>query len=255
MKVSEIMTGDVITIDRNRSLKDATELMQKNKVSKLVVVKEKKMAGVLTYKDITKTLGSVREKVSPAHLHVAGAFSDDPVTVTPDTDIKAAAALMLKHNISSLPVVEKDELKGIITKTDLIKTIKSKEQVKTMMIKPICVSPDDRIIHALKVIADYDISSVPVVKDNQLTGVISRKELSLAMENFREHIDKQHQNARLENLVVSSVMKPEPQTATPKMTLTEAAEIMAKHRLSGLPVSENGKLVGIITKTDLIKAI
>jgi len=255
LKVSEIMTGDAITIDRNRSLKDATELMQKHKVSKLIVVKEKKMAGILTYKDIAKTLGTPREKVSPAHLHVAGAFTDEPVTASPDTDIKDAAALMLKHNISALPVVEKGELKGIITKTDLIKTIKSKEQVKTLMIKPICVSPDDRLIHAMKVITDYDISSIPVVKDNALTGVISRKELSFAMENFRAHVDKKHQNARLENLLVSDVMRPDPQTATPKMALTEAAEIMAKHRISGLPVAENGKLVGIITKTDLIKAI
>ncbi len=254
MKIREIMSEKVISIDRNRSLKDATELMQKHKISRLIVVKDKKLAGILTYKDMSKTLGSAKERVSSSHLHVSGSFTEELVTTNPDTDIKTAASLMLKHNISGIPLIEGGEIAGIVTKTDLIKTIKSKKPVRDIMLKPICVSPDDRIIHARKIMLDYDITVLPVVKE-KLVGMVSRKELSIAMDNFRRHVQKRYQNARIENVLVSDIMKPGPKTATPKTTLEEAAKTMAENKVSGLPVEENDKLTGIITKTDLITTI
>ena len=227
--------------------------MQKHKITRLVVVKDKKIAGMLTYKDISKALGSVKERVSSSHIHVAGAYTEEPVTASPETDIATAAFMMLKHNISGIPVLENGELAGIVTKTDIIKTIKSKKQVKELMLNPICVSPDDRIIHARKLMLDYDITSMPVVKE-KLVGLISRKEISIAMDRFRS-IEKRHQNSRIENVLVSDIMRPDPRTVMPTTTLEETAKTMVDHRISGLPVTEKDKLVGIITKTDLIKEI
>jgi acetoin utilization protein AcuB len=58
----------------------------------------------------------------------------------------------------------------------------------------------------------------------------------------------------LESTTVGAVMTADPQTMTPGMTVEDAARLMISHKISGLPVIDHGKLVGIVTATDVMKA-
>jgi acetoin utilization protein AcuB len=82
---------------------------------------------------------------------------------------------------------------------------------------------------------------IPVVDDDKLVGIISDRDI-------RAHA------GYLDSTKITAAMTSDPKTATPSMTVEDAARLMISHKIGGLPVTEDGKLVGIITTTDVLKA-
>ena len=82
---------------------------------------------------------------------------------------------------------------------------------------------------------------IPVVDDDKLVGIISDRDI-------RAHA------GYLDSTKITAAMTSDPKTATPSMTVEDAARLMISHKIGGLPVMEDGKLVGIITTTDVLKA-
>ena len=111
-------------------------------------------------------------------------MTTDVVTITSDTDVVYAFEKLMKHKISSLPVVEGDELVGIITATDvghnlILDKYELGTSVEEIMIKPvITVSPEDSLETAIKLMKGSVSSSgilnqLPVMEDDKLVGIIS----------------------------------------------------------------------------------
>jgi acetoin utilization protein AcuB len=82
---------------------------------------------------------------------------------------------------------------------------------------------------------------IPVVDDDKLVGIISDRDI-------RAHA------GYLDSTKITAAMTSDPKTVTPKMSVEDAARLMISHKIGGLPVMEDGKLVGIITTTDVLKA-
>jgi acetoin utilization protein AcuB len=116
-----------------------------------------------------------------------------PVTVTTSDPLKAAFDLMAKHNIRELPVVENGHLIGIVTDRDLRQVAPSyplfrgEEEIRSYMDQmkvatamtpdPLVVSPETSVIEAAKLLRTYRVSSLPVIKEKQLVGIISVTDL------------------------------------------------------------------------------
>ena len=111
-------------------------------------------------------------------------MTTDVVTITSDTDVVYAFEKLMKHKISSLPVVDGDELVGIITATDvghnlILDKYELGTGVEEIMIKPvITVSPEDSLETAIKLMKGSVSSSgilnqLPVMEDDKLVGIIS----------------------------------------------------------------------------------
>ena len=111
-------------------------------------------------------------------------MTTDVITITSDTDVICAFEKLMKHKISSLPVVDDGELVGIITATDLghnliLDKYELGTSVEEIMIKPVVtISPDDSLETAIKTMKDSVSSSgilnqLPVVEDGKLVGIIS----------------------------------------------------------------------------------
>ena len=111
-------------------------------------------------------------------------MTTDVITITSDTDVIYAFEKLMKHKISSLPVVDGDALVGIITATDLghnliLDKYELGTSVEEIMIKPVVtISPEDSIETAIKTMKDSVSSSgilnqLPVVEDGKLVGIIS----------------------------------------------------------------------------------
>ena len=111
-------------------------------------------------------------------------MTTDVITITPDVDVVCAFEKLMKHKISSLPVVEDDKLIGIITATDvghnlILDKYELGTSVEEIMISPVVtVSPEDTIETALKVMKDGVSSSgilnqLPVLDGDKLVGIIS----------------------------------------------------------------------------------
>ncbi|HXV84706.1 MAG TPA: CBS and ACT domain-containing protein [Candidatus Binatia bacterium] len=106
---------------------------------------------------------------------------------------------------------------------------------------PVTVSPDDLLIQARLKMQKGDFRRLPVVNDEQLVGVITDRDL-------REH------TGYLDRTAVEMAMSKKPLTVAPVTTLEAAAQLLLKHKIGGLPVVENGHLVGIITISDVLQA-
>ncbi len=127
--VSALMTRDVISVHPDTPLLEVQNLLKQHGFRHLVVVDDDGvLSGVLSNRDVLKALSpflntnaetqrDVRTLAQPAR----NLMNKTPHTVTPDTSAQEAASVLLDGAISALPVVEGDELVGIITTKDLLR--------------------------------------------------------------------------------------------------------------------------------------
>ncbi|MBW1766298.1 MAG: CBS domain-containing protein [Deltaproteobacteria bacterium] len=119
VKIKSLMIPDPITIRERASIKEAIELMKTNSIRHLPVVAEgNKLKGFVTLADLKQ--GLIPSMV--ADVSLSDLMIKDPIKVDPDEDIEIAAKLIYKHKIGGMPVVKNDELVGIITETDILRT-------------------------------------------------------------------------------------------------------------------------------------
>jgi acetoin utilization protein AcuB len=107
--------------------------------------------------------------------------------------------------------------------------------------EPITVEADELLIRASHKMQAGGFHRLPVVRDGRLVGIISERDL-------REH------HGHLEQTKINGVMTEDPITVDPQTILEEAAQIMLERQIGGLPVVHEGRLVGIITATDVMRA-
>lgn len=257
MEVREIMTKDIITVDKDVNLNYVLYLMKKHDITKIPVVENKKLIGLITDNVIAYKLGSIRKRGVPAsRLHASSVTDKDINCISPDTDVITILKDVGKPGPTMLCVVENDTLVGIITKADLLPLVNSKKQIREIMQKQLhTVSPEDRVIHARRIMIDEDIARLPVVDQGNLIGMISDNEIIFALANVKKSFSLGRQKHKLEELLVEDVMKTPALWAEPDMTATDAASKMLNKNVGALPLIENGKLVGIISRTDLLNTI
>ena len=111
---------------------------------------------------------------------------------------------------------------------------------------PITISEDTDYWKASEIMQDKNLHHIPVVDENEkVVGILTRRDLKIAAMHFGE--------AQVE---VSEVMHSPVVTTAPGEPLAEAAQQMVDHRIGGLPVLDaNGQIVGILTETDLLRAL
>jgi CBS domain-containing protein len=257
MKVKEVMTKDIIAVDKDIDLKHVLNLMKKHEITKIPVVEDKKLIGIVTDNIIAYKLGSIRKKgIPPSRLHASSVTEKNIERIAPNTEIKTILKKVGEPGPTMLCIVENDKLLGVITKADLLPLVKSKKQIKEIMNKKLhIVSSDDRVIHARRIMINENIARLPVVDQGELVGIISDNEIVFALANIKKSYSTGRQKHQLDELLISNVMKINVIWIDPQITAAEAATIMMEKNVGALPVIENGKLVGIVTRTDLLKTI
>lgn len=117
MKVSEFMTKDVASLKREDTVEHAAQLMKEYNVGSIPVVSENKIVGIVTDRDIA--LRSAAEGENAQRQKVKDIMSSNPVVGKPDMDVHEAASLMSDRQIRRLPIVDNDNLVGIVSLGDL----------------------------------------------------------------------------------------------------------------------------------------
>jgi acetoin utilization protein AcuB len=125
-----------------------------------------------------------------------------------------------------------------------------------MSTKPVTITADTPITEALRVMRLSQVRRLPVVDpDGKLVGIVSEKDLLYASPSPATSLSIYEMHYLLSRLLVSELMVKDVITVAPDVPVEEAACIMADHKIGGLPVIENGKLVGIITETDIFTVL
>lgn len=136
MKISEVMTTDLITLNQNSSVQECAQLMKKFNIGTCLLTNGNKLAGILTDRDIVLRL--IADDLSASDSKCKDFMTPSPVSVSPDTDVHEAATIMAEHQIRRLPVIQNGALVGIVTLGDLaVETDKEAERVLEQVSKPI----------------------------------------------------------------------------------------------------------------------
>ena len=126
--------------------------------------------------------------------------------------------------------------------------------VKKRMSTPvITVDPDLPIMQALDLMKKNRIRRTPVMKDGKMVGIISERDLLNAAPSDATSLSVWELNYLLAKITVNEIMTKKVISVTGDTPIEEAAYLMDENRIGGLPVMENGELVGLITETDLFR--
>lgn len=117
MKVSEVMTKDVANLSADDTVEHAAQLMKEYNVGSIPVCRGNKVVGILTDRDIA--LRSVAEGDKTEKQNVGSIMTSNPVVGKPDMDIHEASRIMSERQIRRLPIVDGDELVGIVALGDI----------------------------------------------------------------------------------------------------------------------------------------
>jgi len=257
MKVKEIMTTKIITVDKDDSLKLVLDLMKKYNITKIPVTEEKKFFGLVTDNVIAYKLGSIRKRgITASRLHASSVTEKEVPMISPDDEVKNILKSVGEPGPTMLPVVEKEKLIGIVTKADLLPLVTNKNQLHSIMQKKVyTVNLDDRVIHARRIMITNNIARLPVLEEKKLVGIISDIEIALAFASLKKSLSLGRQKHHLDELLVKDVMRSPVVWSHPSMSIFDAAQMMLKQNVGALPLLENDRLVGMVTRTDLLKTI
>ena len=117
MKVRDIMTKQVTTLNPNDTVEHAAELMKEYNVGSIPVCNEDEIIGIVTDRDIT--IRSVAEGENSERQNVRAIMSSNPIVGNPEMDVHDAAKLMADKQVRRLPIVENNHVVGIVALGDL----------------------------------------------------------------------------------------------------------------------------------------
>jgi len=119
---------------------------------------------------------------------------------------------------------------------------------------PISVSPDTSILEAWKIMQNSQVRRLLVIDKGKLVGIVTERDLRSVSPSRATSLSIFEINYLLEKLKVKEAMTSNPITVDADAPIEEAALIMKNNKVSALPVIEEGKVVGIITESDIFRA-
>jgi len=120
ISVADFMTKDLVTVREADDLALAEALLRLGGIRHLPVVRERKLVGILTQRDVLRSGSS--GKPSARELPVSEVMTKDPTSVRPALGLAQAARIMLERKFGCLPVCEDDgTLVGIVTEADFVR--------------------------------------------------------------------------------------------------------------------------------------
>lgn len=279
MNVADIMSSPVYVLNADEPVSRARKLMLRHRISTLLVLNEGKMVGIVTKSDITNRLAQAeplwrRRPIDQIPIKLL--MTESVITIYPEASISQAATLMLENGVHNIPVV-KNDIVGIVTRTDLVRYVaENSEEMKTKIPKLmsediISVHRHHTINHVIDEMNRNEIERV-IVKDDagKPVGIISSKSLALnLLTDFQGELStKNIKMARKSSpggqktfryvkevpLIAEDIMVSPINSIDVNENVSEAAKKMIEEGVTALPVSDGENIVGILSRTDIMKA-
>jgi acetoin utilization protein AcuB len=126
---------------------------------------------------------------------------------------------------------------------------------KVMSAVPVVVGPEVALRKVYRLMSEHRIRHVPVVSADGLVGVISDRDVREALPSPTDPAGATEFVAAMDRITAWEVMTEQVITVTPRTPLSEAAQLLAQRKIGCLPVMDAGRLVGIVTETDMLQAL
>ncbi|WP_287950461.1 CBS domain-containing protein [Acidiplasma sp.] len=257
MQVEELMTRDLVTIEKDATVSEAISKMNTNDIQQLPIVDNKKYVAMLTYKNILRR-GSIKTNSKVYN------FSINTPVVGEKADVIEAVRLIKESGLNSIPVVEKGILKGIITRTDIIKNLeqiisnaKNIKNFEIMNSDVVTVEENEDIEVAADKIRQLDEYEIPVTKNGRLTGILRAREIiNYAVMDKEKITYGEYTSGKSKVEVVVSSLMDSPVYVDEDSNVLDTVSVLLKNGLHIVPVvDKNMKVTGIIGISDIINII
>jgi len=123
-----------------------------------------------------------------------------------------------------------------------------------MTAKPVVVAPGESLVDAYNLMFDQEIRRLPVVESGELVGIVTLSDILLALPGRLQDTDLETR-LTLADQSVREIMSYDPITVAPEDTIQEAAERMLEYEISGLPVVQDNRVIGMITESDIFAIV
>ncbi len=152
-------------------------------------------------------------------MKIKDVMNKDVITCGPDDTLNRLAQLFREKHISGMPVVEKGKVVGIVSETDLLRLFKNPEFSGDLWLP----SP-------------LEIIEIPI------RNLVRFEEIKKVLEDMKSK-------------PVKDIMKKTVRSVSPEDSLEEASDRMVRYKVNRLPVTDNGRLVGIVARSDIIRGL
>jgi CBS domain-containing protein len=277
MLARDVMTAPVFFVSPRDTIAYARNLMVKHKISRLLVMEEGRLTGMLTKKDIAYRLlqGEPEWRRRPVDQIPVEVFaSGKPIVVSPDTGIRKIAEIFVSKNVSSVPVVENRSVVGIVTKTDLMKSglVRALSGTAGDLMEDVAtVSRFHSLDHVITVMSERNDKVVVMNNEGTIAGIITETNLAF-FDNVqkipgvlgkdvtikrRERAEGTHSHTlrTAASVIAEDIMTSPVITVPPETPVPEALELMRKNHINSLVVVDKGAISGIIKRDDIIKEV
>src|SRR5215472_3994249 len=117
----------------------------------------------------------------------------------------------------------------------------------------ITITPNTSLPEAMRLVRHRGIRHLPVVEDDRLVGIVSDRDLKQAMASPATALESHELRYLLDAVTVDEIMTRAVVTVGRMFPVEEAARLMVTEKISALPVTERGRLIGIVTETDVLE--
>jgi len=260
-KIEEIMTHEVVTIAPESTLYEAARLMGEKHIGSLIVLKYDTPVGIITERDLlSKVVGSgidlekdwVVGGVSIKEEKVEKFMSYPLTTMCLTAQIKEAAQMMIEKKIRRLAVFECGKLVGIITASDLIRSLPVVPEsmhawfeIDYFMTKRVITTDEETPVDSVaKIMGENRIGSIIITSQGEPIGIFTERDL----------LTKFLAKDKSLTIEVGKVCSSPLITAPLGISVHDAAVTMTSKHIRRLPITRERKLVGILTARDLVEA-
>jgi len=277
LKVKDVMDKNPIVAEVPGSREDVLRIFAKYEVSGVPVVKAgtKKLVGVVTRNDLFRRAEEEQ---------LALIMNDNPITISPEADLKKDAKIFYEKRIHGIPVVRRGELVGVISPTDILKVIAEKgEDEVEKYLSPIFIPiyQETPLPVVMKIFRLTDASALPVLDDEgNLAGIvadgdlftfshlqegIAKSDIGLGededlwtWEGIRDVMRLYYETSKIQlpSVPVKEVMVRDVITTYKKAKIKDVAKKMLENDVNQLPVlDERDDIIGMVYDIDLMRAL
>lgn len=272
MSVADVMTDAVVMVDPDEHLDVAELLMLLVESRHVPVVDQGALVGVISLRDLLAaqlpSTGATEDErwQHLKTLRAHEAMSRPPVVARLHDSIAQAAHRMLTHRISCLPVVDGEQLVGIVTSTDLVRCAVKRLRAQAdstgatpkigqlMTPEPLMVAQFYERLDAAQLYMQYEkCRHLPVLDGTRLVGMLSDRDLLGALRSRLEALPATERLRHASAIEVAAIMTPDPYTITTDADAAAAGDLLIERNVGALPVLAGERLVGIVTESDFLK--
>jgi len=255
--VKDVMGTPRMTVSKGETVSDVISKMKKGRVREIPVLDNDKPLGLVSYYSLLSRRNlPLSAKVE--HIMVPCPRLEEDMTI-----INAAEELM-STGVRGAPVVRNNKLVGFVSRTDIIRVLSGMDELKgkkvdSLMSKaPVSVTKEEPVRKAQILMKGLNEKTLPVIEeDAKLIGAIGMTEIMDVIWSPRASKPPNEVRGDREpaDVRVGSVMNKSPVNVAPNDPLNKAISIMLSKNLSTVFVADGGKLVGVVSQTDIMEHV